>query len=101
MLPFLNVGSPADEYFVTGMTEEITSRLAGLNRLAVPSSTTIAGYDCRGKSLQAIGADLGVVYVVEGSVRWAQASDAMRVRITPKLVRVADDTTVWTQQYRP
>jgi DNA-binding winged helix-turn-helix (wHTH) protein/TolB-like protein/Flp pilus assembly protein TadD len=99
VLPFLNVGSPADEHFVTGMTEEITSRLAGLNRLAVPSSTTIAGYDRRGKSLQAIGADLGVAYVVEGSVRWAQASDAMRVRITPKLIRVADDTTVWTQRY--
>lgn len=58
VLPFLNVGSPADEHFVTGMTEEITSRLAGLNRLAVPSSTTIAGYDRRGKNLQAIGADL-------------------------------------------
>ena len=38
-------------------------------------------------------------YVVEGGVRWAQSADATRVRITPKLIRVADDTTVWTHQY--
>jgi DNA-binding winged helix-turn-helix (wHTH) protein/TolB-like protein/Tfp pilus assembly protein PilF len=99
VLPFVNLGSPDDEYFVAGMTEEITSRLAGLSRLAVKSSTTVTQYDRHGKSVPRIGADLGVEYVVEGSVRWEQASVGRQVRITPKLIRVADDTAVWTQQY--
>jgi TolB-like protein len=99
VLPFVNLGSPDDEYFVAGMTEEITSRLAGLKRLAVSSSTTVTQYDRRGKGVRRIGADLGVAYVVEGSVRWEQASVGRQVRITPKLIRVADDTAVWTQQY--
>lgn len=99
VLPFVNLGSPADAYFVAGMTEEITSRLAGLRQVAVPSSTTVSEYDRRGKTLPRIGADLRVDYIVEGGVRWAHTGEATRVRITPKLIRVADDTTVWTQQY--
>ena len=99
VLPFVNLGSPDDEYFVAGMTEEITSRLAGLNRLAVSSSTTVTQYDRHGKSVRSIGGDLGVEYVVEGSVRWARTSGGTQVRITPRLIRVADDTAVWTHQY--
>jgi DNA-binding winged helix-turn-helix (wHTH) protein/TolB-like protein/Flp pilus assembly protein TadD len=99
VLPFANLGSSSDEYFAAGITEEITSRLAGLTKLAVASSTTAAEYDRRGKSVPRIGSDLGVQYVVEGSVRWAQDSSGAKVRITPKLIRVADDTAVWTQQY--
>ena len=99
MLPFVNLGSAADAYFVAGMTEEITSRLAGLRQVSVPSNTTLNEYDRRGKSLRKIGADLRVDYLVEGGVRWAQTADGTRVRITPKLIRVADDTTVWTHPY--
>jgi DNA-binding winged helix-turn-helix (wHTH) protein/TolB-like protein len=99
VLPFVNLGSRDDEYFVAGMTEEITSRLAGLSRLAVKSSTTVTQYDRRGKSVRSIGGDLGVEYVVEGSVRWARNSAGTQVRITPKLIRVADDSAVWTQEY--
>jgi DNA-binding winged helix-turn-helix (wHTH) protein/TolB-like protein/Tfp pilus assembly protein PilF len=99
VLPFQNLGKQGDEMFVAGLTEEIASRLAALSRLAVPSATTIAGYDRTGKSLGRIGADLDVAYVIEGSVRWAGAPAAPRVRITPKLIRVTDDTVVWTEPY--
>jgi DNA-binding winged helix-turn-helix (wHTH) protein/TolB-like protein/Tfp pilus assembly protein PilF len=99
VLPFVNLGSAEDEYFVAGMTEEITSRLAGLRRLAVPSGTTVRQYDRHGKSVREIGADLGVEYVLEGSVRSAHAPSGTQVRITPKLIRAAEDTAVWTQQY--
>ena len=99
VLPFVNLGSQGDEAFVAGLTEEVASRLAGLSRLAVPSTTTVAGYDRRGKSLRQLGADLGVDYVIEGSVRWAQAAGPPRIRITPKVIRAADDTVVWTEQY--
>jgi TolB-like protein len=99
VLPFQNLGSADDQYFAAGMTEEITSRLAGISRLGVPSSTTLNEYDRRGKSVRQMGTDLGVDYLVEGGVRWARGPDGSRVRITPKLIRVADDTTVWTFTY--
>jgi DNA-binding winged helix-turn-helix (wHTH) protein/TolB-like protein len=99
VLPFVNLGPEDEAYFAAGMTEELISRLAGIGRLAVASSTTVTQYDRRGKSLRDIGADLGVAYVVEGSVRSAQIAGGTQVRITPKLIRVVDDTAIWTQQY--
>jgi hypothetical protein len=67
VLPFANLGAPDDNYFAAGMPEEITSRLAGLSRIAMSSSTTVTRYDRTGKSLQKLGVDLGVDYVVEGT----------------------------------
>jgi DNA-binding winged helix-turn-helix (wHTH) protein/TolB-like protein/Tfp pilus assembly protein PilF len=99
VLPFVNLGSQGDEAFVAGLTEEVASRLAGLSGLAVSSTTTVAAYDRRGKSLHQLGADLDVDYVIEGSVRWAQAAGPPRIRITPKVIRAADDTVVWTEPY--
>lgn len=99
VLPFINLGSPADESFVAGMTEEVTSRLASLSQLAVLSSTTSREYDRRGKGTPQIAADLGVEYIVEGAIRWAQASGQTHVRISSKLIRAADDTTIWAEQY--
>ena len=50
--------------------------------------------------MRQIADDLGVDFVVEGTVRWARSADGTgRVRITPQLIRVADDTTVWSETY--
>jgi tetratricopeptide (TPR) repeat protein len=70
-----------------------------VKQLAVISRTSAIQYDRRGRTLPQIGRDLGVDFVVEGTVRWASGSDGSRVRITPQLIRVADDTHVWTQRY--
>ncbi|PWB70342.1 MAG: hypothetical protein C3F15_13925 [Holophagae bacterium] len=100
VLPFENLGSPEDAYFAAGMAEEITSRLANVQGLGVISRTTAVEYDRRGKTVKQIGGDLGVDYVLEGSVRWDHgAGRESRVRITPQLIRVADDTHVWTDRY--
>jgi TolB-like protein/tetratricopeptide (TPR) repeat protein len=100
VLPFENLGSPEDAYFAAGMTEEITSRLANVRNLAVISRTTATQYDRRGKTVEQIGRDLGVGYVLEGSVRYERsATGPGRVRITPQLIRVADDTHVWADRY--
>jgi DNA-binding winged helix-turn-helix (wHTH) protein/TolB-like protein len=99
VLPFINLGAPADESFVAGMTEEITSRLARLSRMSVLSSTSARAYDRRGKRMPQIAAELGVEYVIEGAIRWTEASGQTRVRISSNLIRAADDTTVWTEQY--
>jgi serine/threonine protein kinase/tetratricopeptide (TPR) repeat protein len=100
VLPFENLGSSDDAYFASGMTEEITSRLANVRSLAVISRTTATQYDRRGKTVEQIGKDLGVGYVLEGSVRWDRSGGGPgRVRITPQLIRVADDTPLWSERF--
>jgi TolB-like protein/Tfp pilus assembly protein PilF len=100
VLPFENLGSPEDAYFAAGMTEEITSRLANVRNLAVISRTTATQYDRKGKTVEQIGKDLGVSFVLEGSVRYERTGAGPgRVRITPQLIRVADDTHVWADRY--
>jgi len=100
VLPFENLGSQEDAYFAAGMTEEITSRLAGVQALAVASRTTAMEYDRTGKTLKKVGADLGVDYVLEGTVRWDRSRGGPgRVRITPQLIRVTDDTHLWAATY--
>ena len=100
VLPFENLGAPEDAYFAAGMAEEITSRLANVQGLGVISRTSAVAYDRKGKTVRQIGSDLGVDYVLEGSVRWERgAGRESRVRITPQLIRVADDTHVWSDRY--
>ncbi len=100
VLPFENLGAAEDAYFAAGMTEEITSRLANVQGLGVISRTSAIGYDGRGKTVKQIGRDLGVDFVLEGSVRWERAPGReSRVRITPQLIRAADDTHIWSDRY--
>jgi TolB-like protein/Flp pilus assembly protein TadD len=100
VLPFENLGAPEDAYFASGMAEEITSRLANVQGLGVISRTSAIQYNQTGKTVKQIGADLGVDYVLEGSVRWEHGQGKeSRVRITPQLIRVTDDTHVWADRY--
>jgi serine/threonine protein kinase/TolB-like protein/tetratricopeptide (TPR) repeat protein len=100
VLPFENLGSQEDAYFAAGMTEEITSRLANVQGLGVISRTSAVEYNRKGKTVKQIGSDLGVDYVLEGSVRSDHSSGReSRVRITPQLIRVVDDTHVWADRY--
>jgi len=100
VLPFVNLGPPEQEYFSAGMTEEITSRLASVRGLAVISRTSSGQYADTTKSVPQIAAELGIDYVLEGSVRWEGGPDGgSRVRITPQLIRAVDDTHVWSRVY--
>jgi len=99
VLPFENLGSPEDEYFADGMTEEITSRLAVVSGLRVISRTSAMQYKEDRPPLKQIGSELGVDYVLEGTVRWAKTADSGRVRITPQLIQVSDDTHLWADTY--
>ena len=100
VLPFENIGSPEDAYFASGVTEEITSRLANVRKLRVISRTTATEYPRKGKTVKQVGADLGVDWILEGTVRCDRSSGGPgRVRITPQLIRVADDTHVWSERY--
>jgi serine/threonine-protein kinase len=101
VLPFKNLGQPADQYFADGLTEELTSRLAGLSGLRVISRTSADQYRASTKSLKAIGAELGASYVLEGSVRWERGDSGRpgRIRVTPQLIQVRDDSHLWSRAY--
>ncbi|HEY3012702.1 MAG TPA: tetratricopeptide repeat protein, partial [Gemmatimonadales bacterium] len=100
VLPFKNMGAAGDQYFADGLTEEITSRLAGVSDLGVVSRTSTDQYKGTTKSIKQIGQELGVGYVLEGSVRWEKSPDGTsRVRVTPQLIRVSDDRHLWADRY--
>ena len=99
VLPFENLGAQEDEYFADGITDEITARLASIPALRVTSRTSSMQYKQTDKSLKQIGKELGVDYILEGTIRWDKSGDTDRVRIIPQLIRVSDDSHVWADTY--
>jgi len=100
ILPFENLGPVEDEYFADGLTEEITNRLAALHGLGVISRTSARLYKNTTKTAKQIGEELGVGYVLGGSVRWGRSQEGKgRVRVTPKLIRVSDDIHLWSDTF--
>jgi len=100
VLPFENLGPPEDEYFAEGMTEEIISRLATVHGLQVISRTSAMYYKGKSVPLPQIGDELDVGYVLEGTIRWDRSGEGHgRVRITPQLIRVSDDSHLWSERY--
>jgi TolB-like protein/Tfp pilus assembly protein PilF len=100
VLPFETMGKSEDTYFADGLTEEITKDLASFASIRVTSRTSATAVQKKGQSLREIGRELDVDYALEGSVRWAEGPGGTpRVRITPQLIRVQDDTHVWADSY--
>jgi len=100
VLPFKNLGLPEDEYFADGITEEITSRLSEIKQLGIIGRTSADLYKNSGKSIDQIGDELGVDYLLEGTVRWEKREgEESRVRVTPQLIKVSDGTHLWTKRY--
>src|SRR5436190_9154489 len=97
VLPFETVGSPGREYLGDGLTEETIASLGQIaaEHLQIIGRTSTMQYRKTEKSLAAIGAELHVDYVVEGSVR----HEGDRLRVTASLIRVRDQAQVWTSSY--
>jgi TolB-like protein/Tfp pilus assembly protein PilF len=98
VLPFENLSrDPEQEYFSDGLTDEMITQLGRLNpqRLGVIARTSAMKYKLTNKTIAEIGRELGVSYVVEGSVRRA----GPRVRVTAQLIQVVDQTHVWAESY--
>jgi serine/threonine protein kinase len=95
VLPFENLGDPEDEYFADGLTDEIISRLAGIKRIGVISRTSIMRYKNSEMDLPDIADQLGVDYIVEGTIRWDKRGDPERIRITPQLIEASSNTHLW------
>ena len=96
VLPFENLGRPEDEYFADGVTDEVRGKLAALPGLEVTARTSSGQYKQTTKSPQQIGRELGVDYLLTGTVRWEKDTGGQsRVRVSPELVQVSTASTKW------
>ncbi len=96
VLPFQNLSpDPDNEYFSDGMTEEITSKLSRIQSLQVVARTSTARFKGTEKDIKVIGEELGVRYVLEGSVRKA----GNRVRITAQLIDTSTGFNLWAEDF--
>ncbi len=96
VLPFANIsGDPEQEYFSDGLTEEIITALSKVSNMFVIARNSTFSYKGKPVKVQQVGEELGVRYVLEGSVR--KAGD--RVRITAQLVDATTGGHVWSERY--
>jgi TolB-like protein/Tfp pilus assembly protein PilF len=98
VLPFENLSAdPEQEYFTDGLTEELITTLGRLDvaRLGVIARTSVLGYKGASKPVRQISRELGVDYVLEGSVR----RDDRRIRVAAQLIRASDETHLWAEAY--
>jgi len=96
VLPFVNMSDdPKQEYFSAGITEEIITALSKVPKLFVIARNSTFTYKGKPVKVQQVGRDLGVRYVLEGSVR--KAGD--RVRITAQLVDATTGNHLWAERY--
>jgi adenylate cyclase len=96
VLPFVNMsGDPEQEYFSDGLTDEIITALSKSPRLLVIARESAFSYKEKHVKVKQVGRELGVRYVLEGSVRKSED----RVRITAKLIDALTEKHLWAERY--
>ena len=96
VLPFVNMSGDAEqEFFADGITEDIITELARFPSLFVIARNSTFTYKGKSVRVEDVGRELGVHYVVEGSIRKA----GNRVRVTVQLVEAATENHVWAERY--
>ncbi len=97
VLPFNNISAEQEsDYFSDGLTEELIMNLSRLKDMRVVSRTTSMQYKGTQKGVKTIGKELGVRYIIEGSVRKFQD----KLRITAQLIDVEKDAQLWAETYK-
>ena len=96
VLPFQNMSDdPSQDYFVDGMVEDITTGLSRIKWLFVIARNSSFTYKGKAVDIRQVGRELGVRYVLEGSVRKAGA----RLRITAQLIEAETGTHLWADRF--
>lgn len=96
VLPFTNMsGDPGQEYFSDGISEDIITELSRFHEFSVIARNSSFRYKGRAPKIEDVGRELGVKYVVEGSVR--RSGD--RVRVTAQLIDAVTGAHVWAERY--
>jgi len=96
VLPFINLsGDPEQDYFADGVVEDIITGLSRIKWVFVIARNSSFAYKGRAMDVKQVGRELGVRYVLEGSVR----KSSNRVRITAQLIDTATGTHIWADHY--
>ncbi len=96
VLPFANMsGDPEQEYFSDGFAEDIINALTHVPGLKVIARTSAFSFKGKNEDVRRIAETLGVVNILEGSVRKA----GNRIRVTAQLITAADGTHLWSERY--
>jgi TolB-like protein/DNA-binding winged helix-turn-helix (wHTH) protein/Tfp pilus assembly protein PilF len=98
VLPFVNInGDPREDYFADGMTEEMITQLGSLDpqHLGVIARTSSMQYKGAKKGAAQVARELGVDYLLEGSVR----RSGQRIRVTAQLIQASDQTHLWAADF--
>ena len=96
VLPFVNMGGdPEQEYFSDGITEDLITDLSKVSALGVVARNTSFTYKGQSVEARALGRELGVSYIIEGSVRKA----GNRLRITAQLIDAGSGHHLWAERY--
>lgn len=101
VLPFQNVGPAARDYLALGITDDITTRLGAARGVAVISRTSAAYSAKSPKTARQIAEELGVSYILEGTVQWEpDRPEGTQLRVNTQLIRATDDTLLWGGSYQ-
>ena len=102
VLPFENRGDSSDAYFAEGVADAVRGKLTAIQGMEVIARNSSEQYANSTKPLEEIARELGVDYILTGTVRWARQKDGTsRVQVSPELVQVGDGTAKsrWQQPF--
>jgi serine/threonine-protein kinase len=99
VLPFENLGDSADAFLTEGMADEVRAKLAGLPGLEVIARGSSNQYRAAGQTPAQIADELGVRYLLTGTVRWEKGLRRSRVRVSPELIEARTGVTRWTHPF--
>ena len=96
VLPFENLGGDENRQFARGIHDDLLTRLSRVSDLQVISRTSVMQYQETDKPLPVVARDLGVKWVVEGTIQQV----GKQVQVTAQLINASNDTHKWAQNYR-
>jgi TolB-like protein/tetratricopeptide (TPR) repeat protein/tRNA A-37 threonylcarbamoyl transferase component Bud32 len=100
VLPFVNRGAAADNYFVDGIADQVRGKLTELTGVEVTARTSSDQYRETAETPQAIGRELGVDYLLAATVSWAPGtSGGRRVQVVPELISARTAAVTWQQTF--
>lgn len=99
ILPFDNLGPTEHTYFTDGVTDEITTSLAKVKSLKVISSNSARHFKEQRKTSAEMAQELGVEFLLIGSIRWDDSQKPSRLRLNCKLVDAKDDSILWAESF--
>jgi serine/threonine protein kinase len=99
VLPFENLGLAEESYFAEGITDAITLDLAKFSDLEVISRKSSILYKDTDKSIEQIGNELDVEYILTGTIQWQKSEDSSVVRISSSLISTENQSYLWTESF--